>query len=172
MFYYPDDVVTKARLFAIAKHGDQVRKYTGVPYTTHLAEVVAILKAFGYYEPYVLAAAWLHDTLEDTDATHSEVSSEFGNRIYYGVVLLSDLTPHSLGNRAYRKKLYAEQIASAAWWIQVVKCADLISNTRSIKVLAPGFAEVYIPEKRALLDAMKPDVMKTAVWQHAMGLVF
>ena len=69
------DIIEKARAFAAGKHASQKRKYTDQPYFNHLEAVASTLQSAGVMEPTVLAAAYLHDTVEDTDdpATSSAI---------------------------------------------------------------------------------------------------
>lgn len=139
-----------AMIFARACHADQVRKYTGNPYTDHLAEVAGIVAAVSPLENDI-AVAWLHDCMEDQGVTHAELCNRFGNYVADAVLMLSDL---EIGNRADRKAAARARLANAAGWIQTIKCADLISNTASIVKHDPDFAVIYLEEKRLLLDAM------------------
>lgn len=150
MFLKHPNPALSAMLFARNAHKDQVRKYTGVPYTDHLAEVVGIVSTVRRAET-VLATAWLHDVVEDCGVTGYELQQLFGEKIAQGVLLLSDMEQ---GNRATRKQLSRERLALAPDWVQDIKVADLISNTSSIVQHDPKFAEVYLEEKRLLLDVL------------------
>lgn len=68
----------KARVFATAAHGavGQVRKYTGEPYINHPAEVVQIVRSV-QHTPDMIAAAWLHDVVEDTAVTLEDIEQHF-----------------------------------------------------------------------------------------------
>lgn len=149
----------KAMLFAMDKHKDQVRKYTGNAYVEHLAEVAGIVATVAHkYDcaEEMIAVAWLHDVVEDRGVDWATLVSEFGMKVASGVLALSDLEQ---GNRAERKRLSRERLSKAVSEWQTVKYADLISNTKSIVEHDPKFAEVYLEEKRLLLDVMdKGDV--------------
>ena len=99
----------------------------------------------------MITIAWLHDCVEDQGITLQELNDKFGIVITNGVLLLSDLEE---GNRAERKRLSRERLAKAPPEIQTIKYADLISNTSSIVQFDPKFAEVYLEEKRLLLEVM------------------
>lgn len=145
-----DPVQFRAMRWARTAHAKQVRKYTGNPYTDHLAEVAGIVATVDP-RPETLAAAWLHDVVEDTETTLGEVEQHFGTIIAKAVYLLSDL---EVGNRAERKAMSRVRLAQAPGWVQTIKCADLISNTSSIVMHDPKFAATYLAEKRALLEVM------------------
>lgn len=152
------DLVLKAMNFARERHGTQVRKYTGLPYWTHLAEVAGILtSSLDWLDdvelPEVLATAWLHDTVEDTGTQINEILAEFGEEVAYGVVILTD-PALSVGNRAKRQELQRLKLSEAPAWVQTIKYADNISNTSSIVQYDPEFAKLYLQEKRAALELM------------------
>lgn len=152
-------ITLKAMVVAARAHHGQLRKYTGVPYFDHLAEVAGIAAAAGHL-PFgaigtdtVTCVAFLHDILEDTTYPYDELHDTFGQVIAGGVWWLSDI--NMTGNRAQRKAQSCERLAAAPGWVQTIKLADLMSNTASIVHHDPAFARVYIPEKLALLDALK-----------------
>lgn len=160
-----------AMMFAREVHKDQVRKYTGNPYTDHLAEVAGIVATVAgeavesVSVEEMLAVAWLHDCVEDQGVTFEEIDARFGYLVATGVSGLSDI---EVGNRATRKRLSCERLAMCDGWVQTIKCADLISNTSSIVQHDPKFAAVYLREKRDLLAAMtKAD---RRLWDIAAGL--
>lgn len=144
------NLALEAMLFARSVHKTQRRKYTGNPYTDHLAEVAGIVATVDQTQE-TIATAWLHDCREDQGITGDEIELRFGMRVAVGVALLSDL---ETGNRAERKAASRTRLASAPGWVQTIKLADLISNTSSIVQHDPKFAQVYLAEKRALLAVM------------------
>lgn len=74
------DIFERALCFAIEKHSGQVRKLANTPYILHPVEVAAIVGTMTD-DKEVLAAAVLHDTVEDTDATLEEIEENFGRRV-------------------------------------------------------------------------------------------
>ena len=149
------DIVYKARVFATAAHAavKQVRKYTGEPYIVHPAEVVSIIARYGATIEQ-LAAAWLHDVVEDTGVTQDVIEYEFGPIIGEYVFWLTDQSTPADGNRAVRKKMDADRLALAPPEVQSVKYADLISNTKSIMMHDENFGRTYVKEKAYLLSVM------------------
>lgn len=148
------DVVEKARIFATAAHAavKQLRKYTNEPYIVHPAEVAAMVAATPDSTPAMVAAAWLHDVVEDTGVSLSTIREEFGDEIAALVAWLTDVEE---GNRATRKRLACERLARAPREAQTVKLADLVSNTRTIVLYDPKFAPVYLSEKRDMLAVLR-----------------
>jgi (p)ppGpp synthase/HD superfamily hydrolase len=147
------NIVTKALIFATKAHGDQVRKYTGEPYIVHPIEVMMIVKSVSHTDE-MLCAALLHDTIEDTDVEWRDIANAFGEPIANLVHWLSDASRPSDGNRDARKAIDRAHIAKAPKEAQTIKCADLISNSRSILERDHDFAKVYLKEKLATLEVL------------------
>ncbi len=160
-----DCIVTRAKKFAKRKHASQVRKYTGEPYFVHCEEVAGILADHGF-RPEVVAAAYLHDTLEDTDTTLQELLAEFGPDVLSLVMQVTDVSLPGDGNRKVRKALDRDHLAAASAEGQSIKLADLISNSRSIAEHDPSFAKVYLEEKRELLQVMTRGDRR--LWEQAV----
>lgn len=148
-------LVDRATVFATAAHAavGQTRKYTGEPYIVHPIEVASIVKEAGGTEA-MIAAALLHDVLEDTDVTFDLLIEQFGSEVAELVLWLTDISKPEDGNRSTRKALDRQHSAAAPAEAQTVKVADLISNTRSIVAHDLNFAKVYLEEKRLLLNIL------------------
>ena len=148
-------IVERARVFATAAHAavKQVRKYTFEPYIVHPTEVASIVASVPHTNE-MLAAAYLHDTVEDTGVSIVDIQVEFGNEVASLVGWLTDVSKPEQGNRAVRKAIDREHTAMAPAAAQTVKLADLIANSRSILAHDPAFAKVYLEEKRMLLEVL------------------
>ena len=149
------NTVERARIFATAAHAavGQTRKYTGEPYVVHPIEVSELVASVGGTDAMV-AAALLHDVLEDTGVTFDVLEAEFGSEVAELVLWLTDVSKPEDGNRSTRKALDRQHSAAAPAEAQTIKVADLISNTRSIVAHDPGFAKEYLEEKRMLLEVL------------------
>ena len=168
------DLVQRAAEFARRAHRSvgQVRRYTGEPYEVH-PQAVAAMVAEVNQDPEVVAAAWLHDVVEDTPVTLEEVEAAFGPRV---AALVADLTDVSLGqegNRAVRKALDLAHIARAAPEAKTIKLADLMDNLRSILANDRRFARTYLMEMERLLEVLKDGdrrLYERAVEEHRRGM--
>jgi hypothetical protein len=151
-----DNLVDRAREYATQTHGriNHRRKYTQQPYTTHL-ESVARLVASITDDPEMIAAAWLHDIVEDTPATLEDIESEFGRVVAELVEELTDVSKPSDGNRSIRKALDRQHTAQASSRSKTIKLADLIDNCTDITRNDPRFARVYLDEMHSLLDVLE-----------------
>lgn len=144
----------KAKGFATAAHINQRRKYTNEPYINHCIEVAE--KVLEHTKDYqVAAAALMHDVLEDTTITETQMREVFGDYITELVLCVTDVSKPEDGNRAIRKAMDLEHLKKCSSKAANIKYADLISNTSSIAKYDPGFAKKYLPEKRKALDVLK-----------------
>ncbi|MEG8222282.1 HD domain-containing protein [Sphingomonas sp. HH69] len=148
------NLVEKALAFATEAHGSigQLRKYSGEAYINHPIEVMRIVKTAARYTDVMLAAALLHDTIEDTPVTNDDVEREFGTDVATMVMELTDQCHQ--GNRAMRKAAEAARLGMISPNAQTVKLADFISNSASIVEHDPGFAMKYLREKMQVLEVM------------------
>ena len=160
------EFIEKAKQFAKEAHGGQVRKYTGLPYVTHTEEVAQIVDNYNGSKE-MIAAALLHDTVEDTNTTIQDIVTEFGTPTATLVQWLTDTSRPEDGNRATRKAIDRDRLAQAPAAVQLIKAADMISNGKDIMQHDPKFAKVYIGEMKQLLDAMQKihmmDIYKEAI---------
>ncbi len=147
-------ILNKAYVYAMQKHGEQKRA-DGKPYITHPLEVAAILTEL-HLDEETIAAALLHDTLEDTDATRKEIDSIFGERIGF---LVEGLTKLKRLDLVSKKAEQAENLRRLLLAISddvrvlLVKLADRLHNMRTLdhvepekrKRIAAETMEIYAP---------------------------
>lgn len=150
-----NDLIQRAREFATSAHKriNHRRKYTQQPYDVHLKSVATLVSEVTD-DPETIAAAWLHDTVEDTPATHHDIEDAFGPSVAQLVYELTDISKPSDGNRITRKALDRNHLAHASPRAQTVKLADLIDNARDICRHDRDFARTYLAEMAALLDVL------------------
>ncbi|HYD22693.1 MAG TPA: HD domain-containing protein [Flavipsychrobacter sp.] len=160
-----DEVLEKVRDFADQSHGDQRRKYTPERYIVHPIRVMKMCADYTKELP-VLAAALLHDVLEDTPVGEEDIrdflrtimTAEQASQTTELVVELTDIYTKSAyrhWNRRKRKAKEAARIQQASGKAQTVKYADIIDNCKEIVEHDPDFAGVFLLECRGLLDMMQ-----------------
>lgn len=132
----------------------QLRKYTDDPYIIHPLAVMKLCAAAGIDNSVVLAAAALHDTVEDTTVTLEEIEDCFGVDVRRLVFFLTDISKPEDGNRAIRKAIDRAHNSQGDSAAQSIKVADMIVNGTSIIQFDKDFARVYMRETRLLLDAL------------------
>ena len=125
--FIEDPLVQKAAQFAAQKHKGQIRKGRDeCPYIDHLKSVARVIAEVGGIEdPEILAAAWLHDTLEDTETTPEELEANFGKRVRQLVEEVSD--DKSLP-KDERKQLQIQHAPKLSIDAVLIKLGDKISN--------------------------------------------
>lgn len=146
-------LVKKALQFATKAHEGQKRKYTGEDYIVHPIEVMEIVRSVPHTEE-MLAAALLHDVVEDCGITEKQIIAEFGEKTAELVMWLTDVSKPADGNRKIRKEIDRQHTAIAPVAAKTIKLADLISNTGSIIQHDKHFAVVYLREKKLLLEVL------------------
>jgi hypothetical protein len=129
------DIVTRARKFATQKHMGQ--RYGKGGYISHVTVVVSILEEFGYTDPIVLSAAWLHDVLETTHTSKEELETAFGIPVAYVVWAM---TGEFGRNQIDRLQGLIAKLKSSEQAI-AIKLADAIANIEFYK--ATGDARQY-----------------------------
>ena len=152
-------LLLKALAFAAHKHRDQRRKDAEAsPYINHpiaLAEVLA--GEGGITDLEVLAAALLHDTIEDTATTLEELRAQFGERI---AGMVAEVTDDKELPKAERKRLQIERAAGISAGAKLVKLADKICNLRDVAVRPPaqwdlGRRREYFDWAKQVIDGLR-----------------
>lgn len=122
-------VVDKAQKFAYEKHRNQKRKDGITPFSDHLLGVVNRLKNLGISDPSIICAAWLQDTIENTDTTFDEINEIFGNKIS---VLVLSLTKDVNLPKKERELQYIQQLKDSTLDAKIIKFCDISANLKNI----------------------------------------
>lgn len=146
--------IEKAQRWAARGHKGVERRYTGLPYIVHpeaVAEIVSQLTD----DPDVIAAAWLHDVVEDVeDVSFGDIHREFNHKIAEYVYEVTKISRPKDGNRAARVRLDEDHYARASKWGKVIKLADCIHNLPTMIRDNPDPA-FYVREKKSLLRVIR-----------------
>jgi (p)ppGpp synthase/HD superfamily hydrolase len=149
------NVIIKAAQFARNAHAGQVRKYTNRPYITHPMRVAGAASMICGADGEIVAAAWLHDVIEDCGVTAERLLQEGFTLGTVGLVL--DLTNPSKGlqgcSRGERKQADRAWICRGSYWAKVLKCLDRLDNLQEIDP-KDGFTRLYCQESRLLCEAI------------------
>jgi (p)ppGpp synthase/HD superfamily hydrolase len=153
---YNQQLVSRAHLFADAAHAaiGQKRKYTCEPYIVHPRAVANLVLDLKDYTSEMIAAALLHDVVEDTKVALDLIEECFGREVRELVFWLTNVSRPEDGNRAVRKSIDREHIAQASAAAQTIKVADMIDNAQSIFKHDPSFARTYMLEIETTLDVL------------------
>jgi (p)ppGpp synthase/HD superfamily hydrolase len=122
-------LVSEAAELAARRHNGMTRKGRGEePYINHLAEVANLLAAAtDGADAELVAAGWLHDTIEDTETTPAELAQKFSGRVASLVVEVTDDMTLPKSERRRRQVIDAPHKSADA---RLIKIADKISNIR------------------------------------------
>ena len=128
---YQLDAILDAAIFAAKKHQGHVRKdERASPYVTHpLAVAKKICKIGEVYDPTILIAAILHDTIEDTNTTETEIGERFGGEILSIVLEVTDDKSQNKMARKQQQVIHSADLSSGA---KIIKLADKLTNCLDI----------------------------------------
>lgn len=129
-------LVLRALRFAAKAHRDQRRKGSGAsPYINHPIEVAHVLvEVGGVSDEEVVAAALLHDTVEDTVVESDELEARFGSRVRR---IVGEVTDDKTLPKAERKRLQVEHAPALSVEGRLVKLADKIVNVHDVAHAPP-----------------------------------
>lgn len=146
-------LVAAAEDFAAKCHITQTRKYTGVPYMEHLRRVARKVCELDGAKPVHIAAALLHDVVEDCPGiTIQMLSDKFGVDVAALVRELTNQSKATGGPRAERKKIDRERLANASKWAKKIKLIDRADNLWEMDGASDDFKTLYANESLLLLE--------------------
>lgn len=151
-------LIQKAVIYAALKHGAQKRKYNDSPYFLHPARVAARVAQtdMGRGNSNLIAASYLHDVVEDTDATVQDIENLFGVEVAAIVEMLTNPSKkdeHKNKNRAERKKIDREHLKTVPKEVKLIKLIDRIDNIKELDV-NNSFAKLYGRESELLAEVL------------------
>ncbi len=123
-------LVSEAAELAARRHSGMQRKgRSDQPYINHLAEVANLLSlATSGADAELVAAGWLHDTIEDTETSHDELAQRFGLRV---ADLVAEVTDDMSLPKGERRQKQVEDAPKKSAGAKLIKIADKISNIRA-----------------------------------------
>ena len=128
------ELLDRAIIFAVRAHAGTERRGKGFPYIVHPMEAVAIVATMTS-DQELLAAAALHDTIEDTAVTVEDLRAEFGERIAALVASESDSFREGVSEEESwheRKQAGIDRLRGASREVKIVALGDKLSNMRAI----------------------------------------
>ncbi|MBO9153067.1 HD domain-containing protein [Chitinophaga sp. GCM10012297] len=156
-----DKILQAVRDFADKAHGNQTRKYSPERYIVHPIRVMETVREYSS-DMAMLAAALLHDVVEDTpvssrellDFLESVMDHDTANLVLRYVTELTDVftkAAYPRLNRRARKTRELMRLASTSPQSQTIKYADILDNAKDVVEHDPDFAKVFLKEYRAVL---------------------
>jgi (p)ppGpp synthase/HD superfamily hydrolase len=131
-FGRPSDFVARAHELATEAHEGQRRKDDGSPYITHPVTVAGLLDDAGFSDE-MIAAALLHDVVEDTDMDSETLQERFGERVAELVAALSE--DKDISDYQDRKREHREQVEESGPDAVAIYIADKLSNLRDMRAI-------------------------------------
>ena len=177
-------ILDRAIIFAVKAHTGTERRGKGYPYIIHPMEAVEIVATMTK-DQELLAAAILHDTVEDTNVTVDQIRDEFGDRVADLVASESDEMPAGVSEEDSwhaRKQAAIDRLSKASREAKIVAMGDKLSNMRAI---ARDYAEqgdklwnlFHVKDRkshewhyRGLADALK-ELEDTYAYQEFIKLI-
>jgi (p)ppGpp synthase/HD superfamily hydrolase len=149
---------------ARADHAGQVRNGSGgMPYVEHPMQVAALLDEQGYGDEKVLAAALLHDVVEDSETTLDELREKFGGEVSGLVGAMTD--DEDIDDYRERKAEHRERMAAAPVEAMAIYGADKLTNSLTLRA-------AYAEEGDAVRDEFKvPLELKLEIWEKDLELL-
>ena len=145
----------EAEHYAEMKHAGQVRKFSGKPYATHPQKVAQIVMNFKKSKnlDVLMAAAHLHDTIEDTDTTFTALQKEFGNLI---ASIVEELTSDPVMLKKLGKTRYlTDKMIHMSDYALVIKLADRLQNVSDLVSGSPKRSAKYAKETEDILKELE-----------------
>lgn len=157
-------LVRAALAQARSDHEGQIRNGSGgTPYIEHPIRVAALLDEHGYSDEAVLAAALLHDVVEDSHTTLEELRAAFGDGVAGLVGAMTD--DESIADYRARKAEHRERLAAAPPAAMAIYAADKLTNSRTLSA-------AYAAEGDAVRDEFKvPLELKVEIWEEDLALL-
>lgn len=150
----------EATSFAARAHAGQLRKDGVTPYASHPMRVCLVARlVFGVEDPEVLAAALLHDTIEDTTTDYDDIDARFGAKVAGWV---RSLTKDKRLPETEREEAYARELCAGGWAVHVLKLADIYDNLTDSISASPDNCRRTLERTTFYLDRMGPALASEA----------
>ena len=151
------ELVAGAHELATDAHAGQRRKDDGTPYITHPETVAGLLDDAGFGDE-VIAAALLHDVVEDTDMGSEELRERFGDRVAELVEALSE--DGDISDYEDRKREHREQVEESGSDAVAIYIADKLSNLRDMR-------KIYALDGEQIADRFKAPIdVRVGLWKQ------
>jgi guanosine-3',5'-bis(diphosphate) 3'-pyrophosphohydrolase len=165
----------EAVAFAARAHRHHLRKDGQTPYVSHVFRVcLTVRHLFGVTDADVLAAAVLHDTIEDTTTDFDDLHAQFGQQVAEWVAALSK-DKRKIDEE--REEAYCQGLRDAVWQVRICKLADIHDNLMDSGHLRPEQRPRTLARTRRYLDALSapwkepPSPERRQAFERAMSIV-
>jgi len=150
-FLVGKELIEKAKAFATDCHKSQTRKFDKKPYIVHPAAVADLVEQHGG-SPEMIAAAWLHDVVEDCGVSVRDLIAEFGTTVSG---LVWELTNPKDLNKSKKAEYLIDKMNTMSSDALTIKLCDRINNVSDFKTAPQGFVKKYSQETKFILDGLE-----------------
>jgi guanosine-3',5'-bis(diphosphate) 3'-pyrophosphohydrolase len=158
IFLKKNKIAKKAKKFAKEKHKGQRRKFSKEPYFNHVKRVARNIKKYkkSHKSDELVATAFLHDTLENTNTSYKELEKNFGKLIASLVKELSneDEKINKFGKKEYLAKKMSNSEKTSSWAL-CIKLSDRIDNISDLNKSNSKFREKYVDETEYIIKTLE-----------------
>lgn len=147
-------LILKAAQLAARAHQGQKRKYSGFPYITHPARVAGRVGIIPGATEEMVAAAYLHDVLEDTAVTRAEIEEATNAQVVFYVDCMTNKSKGTGLPRDQRKALDRKHLSDVPAEVKQIKAIDRIDNLLEMTDSPADFKRLYAEESLLLADAL------------------
>lgn len=159
----------RAASFAARAHAGQVRKDGVTPYFAHPVRVaMTVREVFGCGDEEALAAALLHDVIEDTTTDYDDLARAFGETV---ARLVASLTKNATLPEAEREAAYDARLVRADWRARLIKLADVFDNCCDGESLEPAKRTKIVSKMRRAVALAEGDAAAHEETARAIGVV-
>ena len=146
------ELVRGAEEFASKHHSGQTRKFSGDPYIVHPQQVSELVLHYGG-SPEMVAAAWLHDVVEDCGIKIEIIFKKFGDKV---AKLVSELTiPPRMDKSGKKSEYIAKEMETMSSDGLTIKLCDRLNNVSDFENAHPNFVSKYAPKTKWILDSLE-----------------
>jgi (p)ppGpp synthase/HD superfamily hydrolase len=147
------NMVSQAKEFATLKHSGQFRKFSGEAYVEHPKRVAQTILRYKNSKELdkLMAAALLHDTIEDTETSLDEVKTLFGDLV---ASLVEELTSDKELKVENKAEYLAQKMSGMTSWALVIKLADRLDNVSDLRHVNKSFRIKYIKETKYIISQL------------------
>jgi len=148
------NIIEFAESFAASKHEGQMRK-NGEIFLVHPLTVGSYIKKYKKNDWFdeLIAAAYLHDVLEDTDTTYVELANNFGYLI--AGIVLELTTDEDMKAEIGKERYQAIRLKNMTSWALTIKLCDRLHNTEDLEIVNPEFRERYTIQTQNILTFLE-----------------
>lgn len=167
----PASIIDFASKFAEIKHQKQWRKFADEPYFKHPQRVANIVKQFkkSHDIDSLISAAFLHDTLEDTNTTYKDLQKMFGGLVASLVKELSS-DPEEI-EKLGKTEYLTQKMENMSNWALVIKLADRLDNLSDLKISSKKFREKMITSTKKIIKDLESHRQLTTTQKKLVELI-